>query len=122
MGSGVEKGPEDLDARDTALVRWAQSQPNAVGLVRGTCPEPGASEDDSGETPTFPLYGLVFDAEADTEQARRDLAMAIFGTGVTKAAVEALTLARPLSVFHIDLVKRARVIWKRAGDQSAPAS
>jgi hypothetical protein len=95
----VGKGEPQPDRQDAALVECATATPGAIALLRGV----------TGDG--LKVYCLAVEATVDPEAARRDLASAAAGAGLTRAAVEAFAPAGAISAFHLDLAVGTTRLW-----------
>jgi hypothetical protein len=97
--TAVGKGEPQPDEQDAALVEFARAKPGAIALLRGVT--------DDG----MKVYCLAVAETVDPEAARRELAGAAAGAGLTRAAVEAFVPAGAISAFHLDLAVGTTRLW-----------
>jgi hypothetical protein len=112
LNASVQRGAEEADDRDDAVVAWIREQPHALAALRATTEAAGE--------PAFPVYSVLVDADADRAAIRRGVARVIAGTGVPQAGVEVFCPFERIAVFHVQLYGASLNLWKT--DQPPPST
>jgi hypothetical protein len=110
LNTFVQRGPEAVDERDTAVVAWVRDQPHTLAVLRAM-----AADGDG-----FPVYSVLVDADADRSALRRGVAVVVAGTGADRFGVEVFCPFERIEVFHVQLFGTSLSLWK--ADQPAPST
>jgi hypothetical protein len=104
LNASVQRGAEQPDERDDAVVGWIREQPHALALLRAMVDVPDG-------TP-FPVYCVLVDADADRPAIRQGAAGVVAGTGAEQAGVEVFCPFERIAVFHVQLYGASLSLWK----------
>jgi hypothetical protein len=99
----IGRGDPQPDEADAMLVEHVEARAGAIALLRGVTDE------------GLKVYCLAVEEGVDPESARRELARAAAGAGLTRAAVEAFVPAGAISAFHLDLAVNTTRLWPVKG-------